>query len=140
MSVQFPKFGTAFESAIANRIIASIEKWADSIVSDLRRAPIRSVSGTASLTLTDQFVVADMSGGNVTISLPTASTWMIARCHQITIKRSGGANTLTIQRTGSDTIDGATSVSPARDKTAMTFVAVAGGWLVMGAYSTVYAV
>lgn len=68
---------------------------------------ITTKSGNYTLTTTDQVVIVDVSGGNVTITVPDASTkaaWVI-------MVLSGSANHVTVAKTGTDTIDGTTTVA-----------------------------
>lgn len=60
------------------------------------------------LTGTQQFVLIDPSGGNVTINMPDAATYP-GRQIFFKLTQAAGANTVTLQRQGSDTIDGATT-------------------------------
>lgn len=74
-------------------------------------------SGTVSLDNTDspytitgtqQFVLIDPSGGDVTINMPDAATYP-GREIRFKLTQAAGANTVTLQRQGADTIDGATT-------------------------------
>ena len=60
------------------------------------------------LTGTQQFVLIDPSNDNVTINMPTAATYP-GREIKFKLIQAAGANTVTLQRQGSDTIDGATT-------------------------------
>ena len=60
------------------------------------------------LTGTEQFVLINPSGGNVTINMPDAATYP-GRQIFFKLTQAAGANTVTLQRQGSDTIDGATT-------------------------------
>jgi trimeric autotransporter adhesin len=59
------------------------------------------------ITGTQQFILIDPSGGDVTVNLPDASTYP-GRQIFFKLTQAAGANTVTLQRQGSDTIDGAT--------------------------------
>ena len=74
-------------------------------------------SGTVSLDNTDspytitgtqQFILIDPSGGDVTVNMPDATTYP-GREIRFKLTQAAGANTVTLQRQGSDTIDGATT-------------------------------
>ncbi len=70
-----------------------------------------SISNTDSpytLTGTQQFVLIDPSGGDVTINMPDAATYP-GREIKFKLTQAAGANTVTLQRQGADTIDGATT-------------------------------
>jgi hypothetical protein len=58
------------------------------------------------LTGTQQFVLIDPSGGNVTVNIPDAATYP-GREIKLKLTQAAGANTVTLQRQGLDTIDGA---------------------------------
>jgi hypothetical protein len=76
-------------------------------------SPVTLVAGSSSL------ILADTSGGTITINLPTASG--VKRFH---IKKIGGAaNAVTINRAGADTIEGGTSVSTSTDYVSWTIYA-----------------
>jgi len=60
------------------------------------------------ITGTQQFILIDPSGGDVTVNMPDASTYP-GREVKFKLTQAAGANTVTLQRQGSDTIDGATT-------------------------------
>lgn len=77
-------------------------------------ATVRTVTAaTDTLTSADLIVYVNRAGA-VTITLPDAATWLAANAHGLPLRIKGinGAehtNNITINRAGSDTIDGATS-------------------------------
>jgi hypothetical protein len=60
------------------------------------------------ITGTQQFILIDPSGGDVIVNMPDASTYP-GRQIFFKLTQAEGANSVTLQRQGSDTIDGATS-------------------------------
>ena len=60
------------------------------------------------LTGTQQFILINPSGGDVTINMPDAATYP-GREIRFKLTQAAGANTVTLQRQGADTIDGATT-------------------------------
>lgn len=74
---------------------------------------VTSVGANTTLGVTNNFVTVDATGGNITITLPSASASFGANMGlDLIFKRlDNSGNTVTIQRAGSDTIDGATSFS-----------------------------
>lgn len=70
---------------------------------------ITLVTGSTVLDATHQTVLVNASGGPVTITVPAAST-ITGRRYDIK-KTDNSANAVTIVRTGSDLLDGATSIS-----------------------------
>ena len=71
----------------------------------------REVTAATSATAADRVIGVDTTGGAVTVTLPTAAS--VRTGFILTIKDIGAAtetNPITVARSGSDTIDGATSI------------------------------
>lgn len=68
-------------------------------------SPYRTITGSATARITDRIIYCDATSGNVTITLPAASTALGWRCRFIRVDSS--ANTVTIQRAGADDINNA---------------------------------
>ncbi len=86
---------------------------------------------TADYTLTsgDTVVMANATSGNVIITLPVAST---VSGYRFYVKRTdASANTVTIARSGSDTIDGATSQTLDAQYTSVTVVSDGSNWFII---------
>ena len=66
------------------------------------------------LTGTQQFILIDPSGGDVTINIPDAATYP-GREIKLKLTENSNANTVTLQCQGADTIDGAASNTTALD-------------------------
>lgn len=66
------------------------------------------------LTGTQQFVLIDPSGGDVTVNMPDAATYP-GREIKLKLTENSNANTVTLQCQGADTIDGAASNTTALD-------------------------
>jgi len=78
---------------------------------------------------TDTVVFANAASGNVTITLPAASGLTGYRFY---IKRiDGSANTVTVQRTSTDTIDGLTSFTLDLQYTAFGVVSNGSNWYIL---------
>lgn len=71
---------------------------------------IRSVAAATTMVETDRTVLGDATGGAFTVTLPAAADVVGV---ELVVKRvNGGGNAVTVQGvTGSETIDGATSVA-----------------------------
>jgi len=78
------------------------------MVARVQRLNTRLVSAATTLTAGDDVVLVTTSGGSVTVTLPDAKTHLGKVFY---IKKMSAANTMTIQRSGSDTIDGSTTAS-----------------------------
>lgn len=69
-------------------------------------------AGVTNLTRDDMAVFADATAGNVTINLPAANAWGANKTGQLELRRvDASVNTVTVQRIGADTVDGAVSIA-----------------------------
>ncbi len=81
------------------------------------------------ITASDTVILADASGGNVAITLPLAS---IASGYRFCIKKTdSSSNTVSIDRSGSDTIDGSTSASISVPYVSITVVSNGSDWFII---------
>lgn len=76
---------------------------------DLLKLPVRAVTGTDTVTVEDGVITADATSGAFTITLPSASS--CAGRKFLFKNLASTSNAVTIARAGSDTIDGATSIT-----------------------------
>lgn len=73
-------------------------------------------SGSVTLDTDDEVVIVSATGGNVTLTLPAANAYGSQQTRPIIIRRTDATtNTVTVQRAGSDTVDGVTSVDVPND-------------------------
>jgi hypothetical protein len=90
---------------------------------------MRIVSDDYEVEATDVYVLAS---GTITVTLPASNTaGMLGRV--VTVKNVG-TGTVTVEPTGAETIDGASSVSLATANQARAFLATGTGWLITGGY------
>jgi len=81
------------------------------------------------ITTSDTVVFADATSANVTITLPLASG---ASGYRFYVKRiDGSAHTVTVTRSGSDTIDGASSFTLDLQYTAVALVSNGSAWYIL---------
>lgn len=107
------------------RVASGVPVWSDA------DATLATSTKTSNYTITgtDVVVFANATSGNVTITLPTASSNAGYRFY---IKRiDGSGNTCSIARSGSDTIDGQTSISLDIQYTSLTVVSDGGAWYII---------
>jgi hypothetical protein len=107
------------------RVASGLPAWSDA------DATLATSTKTSNYTIsgTDVVVFADATSGNVTITLPTASANAGYRFY---VKRiDGSANTCSIARSGSDTIDGQTSISLDLQYTSLTVVSDGSAWYII---------
>lgn len=73
------------------------------------RAPITAVTADYVILVTDSVITVDATGGNVTLTLPDAAS-AIGQCWRIK-RLDGSVNSVTIARSGGNTIDGGTTTT-----------------------------
>ena len=79
------------------------------VVNAPARDAVTTVDAAYTVEFEDGLILANSTGGALTVTLPLAAT-MTGRV--VTVKRvNGGGNNVTIARSGSDTLDGATSLT-----------------------------
>jgi len=103
---------------LANQRLA---RWAD-LLTRMQRRKYRAASANTTLTEADDILYVDTSGGTVTVTLPLAAS---TPGKEFFIKKVAAANTLTVNPAGSDTIDGAASLSWTTDDASYTLYSVA---------------
>jgi len=105
------------------RVVSGLPAWTDANFSTATKTSNYTIAGT------DVVIFADATSGNVTITLPTASSNAGYRFY---VKRiDGSANTCNIARSGSDTIDGQTSISIALQYDSYTVVSNGTLWYII---------
>jgi hypothetical protein len=105
------------------RVASGLPAWGDATFTTSTKTSNYTMAGT------DVVVFADATSGNVTITLPTASSNSGYRFY---VKRvDGSGNTCALARSGSDTIDGQTSVSLALQYTSITVVSSGTDWYII---------
>jgi len=89
--------------------------------------PVRSVATATTLTAGDNVLLVDCSGGGRTVTLmPLADV----QGRQFVVKQSdGGANNITLDGAGSETIDGSTTITTSSAYESVTIIATATEWL-----------
>jgi len=78
---------------------------------------LTSTNGNYTILATDDIVEGDCSSGNVILTLPAANAKDMIRVY-----KKSSSNTLTIQRAGSDTIEGSTSINFTSEYQSITLV------------------
>jgi hypothetical protein len=107
------------------RVSGGLPAWSDA---DVTFATSTKTSNYT-ITGTDVVVFANAASGNVTITLPTASANAGYRFY---VKRiDGSANTCSVARSSTDTIDGQTSVSLDMQYTSLTLVSDGSAWYII---------
>lgn len=110
------------------RVSGGLPAWSDADAVDLTFATSTKTSNYT-ITGTDVVIFANATSGNVTITLPTASANAGYRFY---VKRiDGSGNTCAVARSGSDTIDGQTSISLGLQYMSLTLVSDGSAWYIL---------
>jgi hypothetical protein len=105
------------------RVSSGLPAWSDPTFATSTKTSNYTLSST------DTVIFADATSGNVTITLPAASSIAGYRFY---IKRvDGSGNTCSVARSSSDTIDGQTSVSLPQQYTSLTLVSDGSAWYII---------
>ncbi len=105
------------------RTVSGVPAWSDAILATASKTADYTIAGT------DVVIFADGTSNNVTITLPTASAFTGYRFY---VKRiDNAAHTVSIARSGSDTIDGGTSVSLDLQYTSLTLISNGSAWYII---------
>jgi hypothetical protein len=84
---------------------------------------------TYTATATDSVLLVDSTSGNITINLPAAA---LSTGQLLTVKKTVAANTVTLDGSGSETIDGATTLAMTAQWASRTIVCNGTAWFVLG--------
>jgi hypothetical protein len=105
------------------RVAGGIPAWSDPTYATATKTSNYTITGT------DVVIFANATSGNVTITLPTASSNAGYRFYVKRIDNAG--NTCSVARSGSDTIDGQTSISLDLQYTCLTVVSDGSQWYII---------
>ena len=105
------------------RVASGLPAWSDATFATSTKTSNYTITGT------DVVIFADATSGSVTITLPTASANAGYRFYVKRIDNSG--NTCSIARSGSDTIDGQTSITIAAQYDSYTVVSNGSLWYII---------
>lgn len=95
--------------ALISTLAAAVSSSLETITS---RVKVRSVNASATFLATDNVLLVDSSGGDITISMLEASVYYDSAngiSRRMTIKQTSASNTVTVDGYLSQTIDGAAS-------------------------------
>ena len=86
---------------------------------------VRRVSSSQNLTYDDDIILLDSTSGTLSIAIPLARGGK-----RLTLIRTSGANNVTLSRSGTDTINGATSLTISSNYSPVRLKALQGtGWV-----------
>lgn len=89
---------------------------------------VRTVTGSGSITTTDEIILANAGSGSITLTLPTA----VGNTNAYDVKKTDSSgNTVTVNTTSSQTIDGGSSAVLKVQYAAITLVSDGANWFVV---------
>lgn len=128
LAVRFPDFLEVFDGHKMRALVSHLEiLFARITVDDTR--PAYTTTTSITLGAQDDVVLVDTTAGNITITLPEISDTMIRDKREFEIVKAVAANTLTIDPTGTDTINGAANATTTTQWTAYRLRAATGLWV-----------
>lgn len=150
MPISIPKAGEVVQadsSAVANAVsqrdangdiayryvAASAHKPASASVGAYYGA-VRSITASGTVAATDHVILADATGGAITVTLPAAAT---SGGMLLTIKKTDNANNVVADANASETIDGATTKTIATQYGFLTLACDATGWHIIASGGTI---
>lgn len=89
----------------------------------------RAITGNRTLDATDYTILADATGGNITVTLPAAASHS-GRVYNVK-KTDSNANTVTLDGNASETIDGATTYALSAQYEALTIQSDGSNWHIL---------
>ncbi len=95
---------------------------------DTVQLTLNNITTDTTAVLTDQVVTVDDTAGDVTYTLLPAAT---AHERQITVKKIAGPNLTIIQADGSETIDGANTVTLTTQYESVTIYSTSTEWIIL---------
>ncbi len=105
------------------RLSGGLPSWSDATLATSTKTSSYTITGT------DVIVFANATSGGVAISLPTASSFTGYRFYVKRTDNSG--NSCTVARSGTDTVDGQTSISLDLQYTSLTLVSDGSAWYII---------
>jgi hypothetical protein len=128
LNQQFPRFSDKYEGALMRAFMRQLEN-ALSLVQTFTGAAYKEISADYTVLAVDSLLYVDTTGGNVIITLPLVSQNNVNDRFEIIIKKKVAANTITINKTGTDTVDGGSSLTLTSVSTFHRLRAINGGWI-----------
>lgn len=105
------------------RVASGLPAWTDTTFATATKTSSYTITGT------DVVIFANATSGTVTITLPTAASFGGYRFY---VKRTDGSgNACSVSRSGSDTIDGQTSISLDMQYTSLTLISDGSAWYII---------
>lgn len=90
---------------------------------------VRAITATGAVADTDYLILANATSGAITVTLPAAAS---SEGRVLVVKKTDASgNAVTLDGTGSETIDGATTQALAAQYDALTVVCDGAGWAIV---------
>lgn len=112
---------------IGGQLVFTANPVVDSMAVDAFSAGVRAITATATVATGDYFIEANATGGNITVNLPALETGRMI----IVKKTDASANTVTLDGSGAETIDGAATNVITVQYAAIKIIGGATQWLII---------
>jgi hypothetical protein len=130
LPARFPNFGDVFDGNAMRAFITHLENLFARIDVDTT-GPAYPVTAGATLVASDEVVLVDTTGGNITMVLPGISDSMVRTKREFEVVKIAAANTMTLDCTGADTIVGEPDAVVTEQWTALRVRATTGNWVLV---------
>ena len=118
----FVRLGVGSSNQVLS-VVSGLPAWKQVIMATAAK------TGNYTITSSDTVILADATSGTITITLPTASS---VSGYRFYIKRTdGSANSVSVARSGSDTIDGSTSCTISVQYVSLEVVSDGSNWYII---------
>lgn len=125
---QFPRFGDTYVGITMRAFIRQLEIALGKVQVNVGAA-YTEVTSTHIVTSEDSLLIVDTTGGSIVITLPLSTLALVNDRFEIIIKKKVSANTVTINKTGTDTVDSGSSLTLTTVNSFYRLRAVTGGWI-----------
>jgi hypothetical protein len=120
---------TRYQQFSANEdALASIKRWQNLAGRTPTFHAHRATTTSTAFTFSDDVIVADTTAGDITLTLPVAST---NQGRRFTAKKLVAGNDVIVAADGSELIDGAADVTLTTVASSVTVQSVGDGWIVV---------
>ena len=130
LAIRLPDFGQEYDGRQQRAMVQQLEAQLARIRVD-GTLPAYSTTGDFTVSATDDVVMVDTSGGNITVTLPEISDSMVREKFEVEIVKTEAANRITIDPSGTDTIVGETDAIVYTQWTALRMRATTGNWVIV---------
>ena len=128
LNLKLPIFTDQYEGSLMRALVRALEQAFQRVYYDNTR-PVTEVSADYTLVSEDSFLLVDSTAGDIDITVPERNDALVMLRRTIIIKKLVAGNAVNIIASGSDTVDGAASITLSAANSAYTIRATPDGWV-----------